>query len=62
MKDMDVPYEQSLMMSKEFSRRRIEHKFLSIRNGGHGFDRDMTAAIVVEAFEKVIAFLRKHTC
>jgi acetyl esterase/lipase len=36
--DNDVPYQQSAQMSEELARHEVDHEFLTIPNGGHGFD------------------------
>ena len=35
-KDLDVPYEQSVMMSVELTKHSVDHRFITIKNGGHG--------------------------
>jgi acetyl esterase/lipase len=52
-KDTDVPFEQSVQMATELERHHVEHEFIRIRNGGHGFDTGQT-------FDRVLAFLDKH--
>jgi dipeptidyl aminopeptidase/acylaminoacyl peptidase len=52
-KDTDVPFEQSVQMATELERHRVEHEFVRIPNGGHGFDTGQT-------FDRVVAFFDKH--
>ncbi|MFO1095823.1 MAG: prolyl oligopeptidase family serine peptidase [Planctomycetaceae bacterium] len=35
--DTDVPYEQSVLMDAELKRAGVEHEFISLENGEHGF-------------------------
>jgi acetyl esterase/lipase len=57
-RDTDVPYEQSAMMAAELARVGVTHEFVTIRGGGHGFDRGMQDPTVAHAFDRVLAFLR----
>jgi acetyl esterase/lipase len=59
-KDTDVPYEQSVAMTKELERHHILHEFIPMPNRGHGFDREMQAPDVAAAFDQVLAFLKKN--
>jgi len=52
-KDTDVPFEQSVQMAKELERHGVEHEFIRIPNGGHGFDTTLH-------FDRVLAFLDRH--
>ena len=59
--DTDVPYEQSVMMADELARVGVEHEFITITNGGHGFDGAGTKdPMVANAFEQVMTFLKRH--
>ena len=59
--DTDVPYELSVMMADELARVGVEHKLITIPNGGHGFDSAGTKdPVVARAFDEVLAFLRRH--
>jgi acetyl esterase/lipase len=58
--DTDVPYPQSVLMAQELSRQGIEHELITIRDGPHGFDGDLNAPQVREAFDAVLAFLTRH--
>ena len=59
-RDTDVPFEQSAQMARELKRVRIEHEFIRISEGGHGFDGNADDPQTVRAFERVMAFLDKH--
>jgi acetyl esterase/lipase len=58
--DTDVPYQQSVMMSQTLSARSIEGDLITIRGGGHGFDRDTDLPEVRDAFQAVLVFLQRH--
>lgn len=58
-KDTDVPYELSAAMADALRRVGVEHEFITIPNGGHGFDMG-TGKAVADAFDRVIGFLRKY--
>jgi acetyl esterase/lipase len=58
--DTDVPYEQSVMMAARQSQAGVEHELLTIAGGGHGFDGRMETPVVIEAFDRVLAFLKQH--
>src|SRR2546425_5185959 len=59
-KDTDVPFAQSEQMAQELKRQGVEHKFIPIPGGPHGFDRDIKSPQVAAAFEEVLTFLRKQ--
>ena len=61
--DTDVPYEQSVHMAGRLAEAGVEHKFITIENGPHGFDHDPdsgTKQQVADAFDRVIEFLKQH--
>ncbi len=58
--DTDVPFAQSEAMAREFERHGVEHEFIRIPGGGHGFDGKMEDPRVAEAFERALAFLKTH--
>jgi dipeptidyl aminopeptidase/acylaminoacyl peptidase len=62
--DTDVPYEQSVLMAKMLERQQVEHQLITMTNRGHGFDGGRKAAedpVIAESFERVLAFLKRHT-
>jgi len=58
--DTDVPYAQSVMMAEALARAGVEHEFITLRGGGHGFDGDAQDPEVARTFERVLHFLKKH--
>lgn len=62
--DTDVPYEQSVLMAEALERSGVEHEFITVVNGGHGFDGadgGLKNPANSERFDKVLAFLKRHT-
>lgn len=59
-KDTDVPFEQSADMARELKRAGVEHQFIPIADGGHGFDGKADAPQTIKAFEQVMTFPSKH--
>jgi acetyl esterase/lipase len=62
-KDTDVPFEQSILMARELERDGVEHEFIRIPNGGHGFDgagQGIKDPNIARTFDRVLAFLDKH--
>jgi len=61
--DTDVPYGQLVHMERQLADAGIDHDFITIPGGPHGFDHapDIQVSIEVsEAFDRVIAFFRQH--
>jgi len=59
--DTDVPHQQSVAMAAELKRAGVDHEFISIKGGGHGFDgKGMQDTDVSAAFDKIELFLKKH--
>jgi acetyl esterase/lipase len=58
-KDTDVPYAQSAGMDQELTRKGVVHEFITIKDGGHGFG-GVDPAVVANAHERVLAFLKEH--
>lgn len=54
--DTDVPYEQSVMMAKEFKQHGVEHQLISIKNGEHGLGGGDSKAIDA-AYEQAFQFI-----
>lgn len=59
-KDTDVPYEQSVMMAKQFKEHGVEHKLVSIPGGEHGLAGG-DPKLINAAYEAAFEFLQKHT-
>ena len=47
-------------MARELKRVGIEHQFVQIFGGGHGFDGKADDPQTVKPFERVMGFLDKH--
>lgn len=58
--DTDVPFEQSQQMADALEKQGVEHEFIQIRGGPHGFDSNMKDLAVTQAFEQVMTFLKKQ--
>jgi acetyl esterase/lipase len=58
-KDTDVPYELSVQMAKELATQGVEHQFITIPDGGHGFDRRQ-ADMATRTYQQVVEFLDQH--
>ncbi len=60
--DTDVPYQQSVAMDAELARRGVEHQFITIPGGPHGFDggKRMSDPVVAQAFARALEFLQRH--
>ena len=62
--DTDVPYQLSVQMAKALEKQGVEHELITVKNGGHGFDGANGALrnrANAERFERVLAFLKRHT-
>ncbi len=62
-KDTDVPFQQSVEVSRELERHQITHQFIAMKDRGHGFDggRDgMKDPEIARTFDRVVTFLRSH--
>jgi len=59
-RDTDVPYAQSVQMAEALARAGVEHELITIASGDHGFEREVDQPVVREAFERVVAFLRRQ--
>lgn len=57
-KDTDVPYEQSVQMAQEFSRKKVEHELITVQDAGHGLSGAKPDE-VAKAYERVREFLNK---
>jgi acetyl esterase/lipase len=61
--DTDVPFQQSVLMSKELKRYGVDHEFIAVPDRGHVFDIDgegMKDSAVSETFDQVLVFLEKQ--
>ncbi len=61
-KDTDVPFLQSVKMSKELENKKINHKFISMEEYGHMFDKfegGLENKEIKRAFEEVVNFLKE---
>jgi acetyl esterase/lipase len=59
-KDTDVPYHESVDMAAALQRGGVEHEFITVDGGGHGFDRAMQDPVISGYFDRALAFLRAH--
>jgi acetyl esterase/lipase len=57
--DTDVPYEQSVMMTQALRAGGVEHQLVTIRGGGHGFDRACRPEVTA-SWATVMTFLAEH--
>jgi acetyl esterase/lipase len=58
-KDTDVPYQLSEQMEKELAAKGVDHQFITIPDGGHGFDRS-NQDLAVRTYRQVVEFLQRH--
>ncbi len=58
-KDTDVPYELSVSMAKELSRAGVENELITIAGSDHGF-RGADPQVVQQAYERAVAFVKRH--
>lgn len=58
-KDTDVPHEESVAMAAELKKNNVEHRFVSIPNGEHGFG-GADKEVVEQAYQDAFAFIREH--
>jgi dipeptidyl aminopeptidase/acylaminoacyl peptidase len=57
--DTDVPYDLSAAMAKEFERRKVEHKLVTVPGAGHGLAGG-DKKLVAEAHAKALNFIKKR--
>jgi len=57
--DTDVPYEQSVLMEKQFKQHRVPHKFVTVPNAGHGLSRG-DPKLISDAYAQVLPFINKY--
>jgi acetyl esterase/lipase len=58
-KDTDVPHDESVLMAAELKKNNVEHRFVSIPNGEHGFG-GADKQIIEDAYRDAFAFIRAH--
>ena len=59
--DTDVPFAQSEQMAAELKRRGVEHEFIRVPGGPHGFDSALEKDPKISAtFDRAVAFLKKR--
>ncbi len=58
-RDTDVPYEQSVMMARQFKKHGVVHELISVKNGEHGLAGADPAAINA-AYQRALAFVVEH--
>lgn len=63
-KDMDVPFEQSVLMNNELKLKKVDHKFIRVTGSGHVFDvfeGGLSNPNISKVFMEVIAFLKSKS-
>ncbi|MEK7685446.1 MAG: alpha/beta hydrolase [Verrucomicrobiota bacterium] len=58
-KDTDVPYELSVQMAKELAAKGVAHEFITIPEGGHGFDK-RNPHVAARTYRQVVEFMDRH--
>ncbi|GGP13129.1 alpha/beta hydrolase [Oceanobacillus neutriphilus] len=58
--DEDVPYQESVNMKQVLDEAGVVNQLITISGGKHTFDQNMEDPQVVQAFEKVIQFLKQQ--
>lgn len=61
--DTDVPYQQSVLMAEALQQAHVEHRLITVSNGGHGFDGangGLSDPANTERFVRVLEFLKQH--
>lgn len=57
--DTDVPHEESVLMAAELKKNNVEHRFVSIPGGEHGFG-GADKQVVEDAYRDAIAFVKER--
>lgn len=57
-KDTDVPYEQSVMMAKQFEKHKVAHRLISIPGGEHGLGGG-DPKLINDAYDAVMPFVNQ---
>jgi dipeptidyl aminopeptidase/acylaminoacyl peptidase len=55
--DMDVPFEQSVLMAKEFEHQGVQHELIAMPGRGHVFDREMGNPEISATFDRILKLL-----
>ncbi|SJZ59472.1 alpha/beta hydrolase [Selenihalanaerobacter shriftii] len=58
--DTDVPYEQSLEMSKRLNEYEVYNRLITVKGKGHAFDYNMSNPVVKDLFKEVVNFLNSN--
>ena len=58
--DTDVPYEESVEMSRQLGRYGVKHQLITLPGKGHVFDAEVEDPLVKSAFGTVLGFVREH--
>jgi len=58
--DLDVPFEQSVLMARALRKHRVEYDFVSNPHWGHAFDYAKADPTIQEALGRIAHFLDKH--
>lgn len=59
-RDKDVPYEESVNMSKALTKFGVKNQLITIPNGEHIFDQNMQNPDAIQAVNQVITFLQEN--
>src|SRR5207244_3357674 len=59
-KDTDVPYALSVQMDKELTAKGVDHKFITIPEGIHGFRSKADTEVAAQTYRQVVEFLEKY--
>lgn len=57
--DTDVPYEQSVLMEREFKRHNVAHKFITVPDAGHGLSGG-DPKLIDNAYAEVLPFVNRY--
>ena len=54
-----MPYQLSVQMANELAGKSVAHRFVTIPDGGHGFDK-RNADVAARTYQQVVEFLNQH--
>lgn len=57
--DEDVPYDESVKMQEALEQHQVKNKLVTIPNGKHQFDENMSNPAVIAAFNEILEFLKE---